>query len=216
MRANTQLQQTVLAELEWDPQVDASNVGVATVDGAVTLTGSVPSYGERLAVEQAVKRVAGVRGIANDLEVQLPGSSQGGDTELVQAALQALKWNVTVPADVTVRISDGWLTLEGAVEHEFQRAAAGRAVGHLRGVRGCDNNIEIRPRVTESGVKEQIEATLKRRAGLDSSQVKVSVSGRLVTLEGTVHSWREHDDVFNAAWDAAGVSAVGDALQVVA
>jgi osmotically-inducible protein OsmY len=214
MRANTKLQKAVLAELEWDPRVDASKVGVATVDGVVTLTGSVPSYAEKIAAEQAVKRVAGVKGIANDLEVHLPGMSQRGDTELAQAALQALKWDVTVPAEVTVRISHGWVTLEGTVEHEFQRAAAERAVRHLRGLRGCDNNIELRPPITENLVKHRIEAALQRRAELDASQVKVEVAGSLVTLKGRVHSWREHDDAFNAAWDAAGVTAVVDALDV--
>jgi osmotically-inducible protein OsmY len=216
MRTNTQLQKAVLAELEWDPRLDASKVGVATVDGVVTLTGSVPSYAEKIAAERAVKRVAGVKGIANDLEVHLEGLSQRGDTELAQAALQALQWDVMVPADgVTVRVSHGWLTLEGAVEKEYQRNAAERAVRHLRGLRGCDNNIELRPRVTEAQVKHGIEAALKRRAEFDASQVKIAVAGRKVTLKGTVHSWREHDDAVNAAWAAAGVSAVEDALTVV-
>jgi len=217
MRTNTQLQKAVLAELEWDPRVDASKVGVATVDGVVALTGTVPSYAEKIAVERAVKRVAHVKGIANDLEVQVPGPNQRGDTELAQTALQALKVDVTVPVDgITVRVSHGWLTLEGAVEHEFQRNAAERAVRHLRGLRGCDNNIELRPRVTETQVKQRIEAALKRRAELDASQVKVAVVGGKVTLKGTVHSRREHDDALNAAWDAAGVTAVEDVLTVTA
>lgn len=214
MRANTQLQKSVLAELEWDPRVDASKIGVATVDGVVTLTGSVPSYPEKIAAERAVKRVKGVRGIANDLEVHLPGALRPGDTELAEAALRALKWDVTVPPEVTIRVAHGWLTLEGAVEREFQRTAAERAVRHLRGLRGCDNNIEIRPPISQALVKHRIEAALRRRAELDATQIKVDVTGGRVTLKGTVHSWREHDDAFNAAWDAAGVTAVEDALTV--
>jgi osmotically-inducible protein OsmY len=215
MLANTQLQKAVLAELEWDPRIDASKVGVSTVEGVVTLTGSVPSYAEKIAAERAVERVAGVKAIVNDLEVHLPGPSQRGDTELAQTALQALKVDVMVPVEgITVRVSHGWLTLEGSVEHEYQRNAAERAVRHLRGLRGCDNNIELKPRVTESLVKHRIEAALKRRAELDASQVKVAVAGGKVTLKGTVHSKREHDDALNAAWDAAGVTAVEDALAV--
>ena len=217
MRTNTQLQKAVLAELEWEPRLDASKVGVATLDGVVTLTGSVPSYPEKIAAERAVKRVAGVKGIANDLEVHLPGSSQRGDTELAQAALQALQRDVMIPTDrVTVRVSHGWLTLEGNVEQEYQRNAAERAVRHIRGLRGCDNNIELKPRVTETQVKQRIEAALKRRAEFDAHQVKVAVAGGKVTLNGVVRSWREHDDALNAAWDAGGVSAVEDALTIKA
>jgi osmotically-inducible protein OsmY len=217
MRTNTQLQKTVLAELEWEPRVDASNIGVATVDGVVTLTGHVKSYPEKLAAEEAVKRVAGVKGIANDVEVALPGTSQRGDTELAQAALQALEWDVMVPHDrIRVRVANAWLTLEGDVEREYQRTAAERAVRHLRGVRGCDNNIELKPPATESQVKQRIEAALKRRAEFDARQLKVAVQGGRVTLQGTVHSWREHDDALNAAWDAAGVRAVEDNLVIAA
>lgn len=216
MRANTQLQKAVLAELEWDPRVDASKVGVSTVGGVVTLTGTVPSYAEKIAAEGAVKRVAGVRGIANDLEVHLPGMSQRGDTELAEAALQALKWDVMVPPEVTVRVSHGWLTLEGSVEREHQRVAAERAVRHLRGIKGCDNNIELHAPVAGAQVKHRIEDALKRRAELDASRITVDVKGGLVTLKGTVHSWREHDDAFNAAWDAAGVTGVEDAINVTA
>lgn len=217
MRTNTQLQKAVLAELEWDPRLDASKIGVATIGGVVTLTGSVASYAEKIAAERAARRVGGVKGIANDLEVHLPGFSQRGDTELAEAALQALQADVTVPADrITVRVSHGWLTLEGDVEQEYQRTAAERAVRHLRGLRGCDNNIELKPRATETQVKQRIEAALKRRAELDASQVKVAVEGGRVTLKGTVHSQREHDDAVNAAWDAGGVIAVEDALAVKA
>jgi osmotically-inducible protein OsmY len=216
MRANTQIQKSALAELEWDPRVDASKVGVAAVDGVVTLTGSVPSYAEKIAAERAVRRVAGVKGTVNDIEVHLPGMSQRGDTELAQTALQALKWDVMVPEDVTIRVSHGWVTLEGAVEQEFQRNAAERAVRHLRGLRGCDNNIELRPKVTEAKVKQRIEAALKRRAEFDADHVKVAVAGGKVTLNGKVHSWREHDDAVNAAWDAGGVTAVEDNLSITA
>jgi len=217
MRTNTQLQKAVLAELEWEPRVDASQVGVATVNGVVTLTGSVPSYPERIAADQAVKRVAGVKGIVNDLEVHLPGSSQREDTDLAQAALRALKWDVMVPADsVTIRVAHGWLTLEGTLEQEYQRNAAERAVRHLRGLRGCVNNIELKPRVTETQVRHRIQAALKRRAEFDANQVKVAVEGSRVTLKGVVHSWREHDDAVNAAWDAGGVSSVEDELTIKA
>ena len=215
MRANTELQKAVLAELEWDPRVDADKVGVAVSGGAVTLTGSVPSYAEKVAAERAVKRVAGVHGVANDLEVHLPEFSRRGDPELLDAALRALGWDVMIPADrVTVSVSQGWLTLEGEVEHDYQRTAAERAVRHLRGLRGCINNIALRPKATESQVKQRIEDALRRRAELDAQMVNVAVAGNRVTLRGVVRSWREHDDAINAAWNAAGVVAVEDGLTV--
>jgi osmotically-inducible protein OsmY len=215
MRTNTQLQKTVLAELEWEPRVDASNIGVAAAEGVVTLTGHVKSYPEKIAAERAVKRVSGVRGVANDIDVKLPDSSERGDTELVQAALKALEWDVMVPSDrITVRAANGWLTLEGDVEWEYQRNAAERAVRHLTGVRGCANAILLKPRASESQVKQHIEAALKRRAEFDARQLKVAVDGGKVTLKGAVHSWREHDDALNAAWDASGVSAVHDELTI--
>lgn len=215
MRTNTKLQKAVLAELEWDPRLDASNVGVATVDGIVTLTGQVKTYPERVSAEEAVKRVSGAKGVANDIKVSLPGSLQLSDTQLAQDAIQALERDVMVPHDrVTVRVSEGWLTLEGELEWEYQRNAAERAVHNLRGLRGCINDIALKPKVTASQVKERIEQALRRRVELDTRQLTVLVEGNKVTLKGAVHTWREHDDAVSAAWDTTGVSAVRDELTI--
>lgn len=216
MHANTELQRSVLAELDWDPRVDASQIGVAAVEGVVTLTGQVSSFPERIAAEEAVKRVLGVRGVANDLAVVLPGSIEHSDTELAQAAVLALQWDVLVPDDrITVEVAGGWLKLDGEVEREYQRTAAERAVRELEGLLGCENNIVVKPAVVQSTVKQHIEAALKRRAELDTRQLQVSFLDGEVTLKGTVHSWREHDDALNAAWGAEGVNAVTDELTIV-
>jgi len=214
MHANTELQRSVLAELDWDPRVDASQIGVAAVEGVVTLTGQVSSFPERIAAEEAVKRVIGVRGVANDLAVVLPGSIEHSDTELVQAAVLALQWDVLVPDDrITVEVAGGWLKLDGEVEREYQRTAAERAVRELEGLLGCENNIVVKPAIVQSTVKQHIEAALKRRAELDTRQLQVSFLDGEVTLKGTVHSWREHDDALNAR-APAGEGGVGGGLEL--
>jgi osmotically-inducible protein OsmY len=215
MLNNLELQKKVLEAMDWEPSLDAARIGVAASGGVVTLTGQVPSYADRLAAERVVKQIAGVKGLANDLEVRLPGDARRTDTDLASAAVKALEWDVQVPnQNIKVRAADGWMTLEGQVEWQFQREAADRAVRHLLGVRGLSNQITLTAKVTPTDLKNRIEAALKRNAELEARQIRVETRGNTVVLNGTVHSWAERDEAERAVWAAPGVVSVEDHLAV--
>jgi len=215
MNHDRQIQLDVLDELRWEPGVKATDIGATVKDGVVTLTGTVDSFAEKWAAESAVKRLTGVKAIAMDLEVKIPGSGERTDTDIARAAESALKWDVAVPHDhIRVSVERGFLTLEGEVDWQFQKSAAERAVRHLMGVTGVNNFITIKPKVAPENVKEKIETALKRNAVLDAQRIKVQADGGRVTLSGTVHSWAELDAAEEAAWAAPGVSEVKDLLTV--
>jgi osmotically-inducible protein OsmY len=210
-----ELQKKVLEAMDWEPSLDATRIGIAASGGVVTLTGQVPSYADRLAAERVVKRIVGVKGLANDLDVRLPGDARRTDTDLATAAVKALEWDVQVPHQlVKPRVADGWITLEGQVEWQFQREAAERAVRHLLGVRGVSNQIILTAKVTPTDLKNRIEAALKRNAELEARKIKVETKGGTVVLDGFVHSWAERDEAERAVWSAPGVMAVEDHLAV--
>lgn len=215
MKANTRLQRDILEELAWEPSLDASHIGVSTGDGVVTLTGYVSNFAEKAVAERTVKRVQGVKAVANDLEVHLAGSSMRSDTELAEACLRVLEWDVQVPNQkVTLKVEKGRVTLEGMVDWQFQRNAAERAIRRLTGVLGVTNLIAIRPSVSAAEVRARIEAALKRSAELESKRLQVTAEGRHVTLSGTVHSWAEREEAERAAWAAPGVQEVDDRITV--
>jgi len=215
MLNNPVLQKKVLDALDWEPSLDASRIGVAVNDGIVTLNGQVPSWAELWTAERVIKRMTGVKGVANDLEVKLPGDAQRTDTDLAAAAVRALEWDVQVPNQkLQVRVANGWLTLEGKVEWQYQREAAERAVRHLLGVRGVSNQITLVPKVTPADLKKRIEEALKRSAELEARLIRVETKGGAVVLDGTVHSWAERDRAEQAVWAAPGVVSVEDHLAV--
>jgi osmotically-inducible protein OsmY len=215
MSNDRQLQQDVIAELGWDATINASRIGVEAKNGIVTLSGHVESYAQKWAAERAAQRVAGVKGVAVEMDVVLPGSSQRTDADIASAASNALEWNVLVPRDaVAVMVEDGHITLSGDVEWAYVRSAAESSVRGLLGVKGVSNLIRIRPQIKPNDVKTKIEAALQRRAHLDARSISVDVDKGTVTLAGTVDSLAERVTVENAVWNAPGVQKVVDNLIV--
>lgn len=216
MKSDTQLQKDVVDELRWDPSVSEKEIAVAVKDGVVTLGGYVHSFAQKRAAEHAVSRVAGVKAVAEDIQVKLPTSLLRSDTEIAHAAINALKWDVEVPDDlIKTKVENGWITLEGAVEFFFQKIAAERCVRFLNGVKGVTNLVSVKPSVATTKVSQNIEAALKRRAEVDAARITVATSDGKVTLRGSVHSWLELKEAENAAWATPGVWSVDDRLAVV-
>jgi osmotically-inducible protein OsmY len=216
MKTDSQLQSDAEAELEWRPGVDEAHIGVSAADGVVTLTGQVSHYTEKIAAEEAAKAVYGVKGIANDIKVEIPGALKQTDQDIAKAVLERLKWDWEVPNDkVKVVVKDGWITLDGTVDWQYQKIAADRCVRYLLGVVGVINDITIKPAVKASDVENKIEKAFRRNAALDAEGVSIKADGGVITLTGTVSSWDEFDEAATAAWAAPGVTSVHNNLNVV-
>jgi osmotically-inducible protein OsmY len=212
---NAALKQSVVDELAWRPDIDSAHIGVTADDGVITLSGYVPSYAQKYEVEDCVKRVIGVRGVAEELEVRYPGDYSTKDDEIAQRALNSLAWDAMVPRDsVKVTVQIGVVTLSGQVSWQFERNAAEKAVRTLYGVVDVVDNIKLKTRPQPTDVKSRIESALRRNAELDSDSIRVSVSDGTVTLDGTVDTWSARHTAEDAAWSAPGVRTVVDRLSV--
>ena len=198
-----------------DPDIDATDIAVAVKDGSVTLTGFVRSFRQRRRAEQDVKRLAGVVGIANNIEVRLSIIHRRPDSEIARDAVEAIKRDLPLSWEkIKAIVEDGWITLEGEVEWDYQRERAEEAVQGLRGIRGVTNKIEVRPRVPPMEIKRRIEQALRRSAELDASRISVEASGSEIILRGGVRSWAEREEADRAAWSAPGVTKVDNRIKI--
>jgi osmotically-inducible protein OsmY len=211
-----QIQENVQEALDWEPSVDTADIGVTVEKGVVTLRGDVRTYGEKSAAERVTLGVYGVKAVANDLNVRLDDGLQRTDSDIALAAVNGLTWNTRVPAErIAVTVSQGWVTLKGEVEWNYQRDTAGGVVRDLAGVVGVTNAITVRPKVSIADVEAKIQAAFQRSAELDARRIGVGVSDGKVILTGNVGSWTEREVARRAAWSAPGVREVDDRLAIV-
>lgn len=219
MGGDIQLKKHVEDELSWQPSVDEASIGVGVRDGIVTLTGRVRSYAEKMAAEHAVMRIRGVKAVASEIQVSLPGAHERADEDIARAAINVLLWNAVVPKDtVKVKVTKGFVTLSGVVEWPYQQYNAEREVSRLIGVTGVINDIEVKParKPVSADIKTGIEAALKRSAELEARRIHVETHGSTVVLTGAVSSWPERRAAERAAWSAPGVTKVENKLLVSA
>ncbi len=211
-----ELRDEIMRELEFEPSIDAIHIGVAVDNGVATLTGHVATLAERTAAEAAVRRVRGVRAIAQEIEVRSPSDKKTADDEIAQRAIDIISWDATIPADaVQVKVRHGWVTLTGELDWQYQKKAAEEDVHKLTGVKGVLNEIKLKPGASAPDVKHRIERALLRRANVEAKGITVRVRDGKVVLEGTVHSLDERHAVESAAWSAPGVVSVETLLTVV-
>jgi osmotically-inducible protein OsmY len=215
MRTDAQIQKDVIEEMKWEPAITSSEIGVSVSNGVVTLSGQVSTYSEKLHAEQAAKRIAGVKAIAEDIQVGISTGYSRTDNEIAQAVLNTLKWDTDIPDyQISVKVEDGQVKLEGEVEWEFQRQNARKVIENIAGIRSVINLIKVKPRVAPSDIQKKITAAFHRSATIDAQNIKAEVAGSKVTLKGRVRSISEKEDAVNAAWAAPGVFSVDNQLEI--
>lgn len=215
MKTDVEIRDDVLDELAWQSNIDETEIGVIVKDGIVTLTGTVDGYTKKRAAEEAVKKVKGVKAVAEDIEVKFGSSFKKTDAEIAKAAVDSLEWHSSVPDDkVMIKVDNGWVNLTGEVQWSYQKDSAKRAVENLLGVRGVSNSITLKQAVEPYQIKERIKKAFERSADLEANNITVSVDGHKVKLRGKVHSFAEKDEARKAAYYAPGVYEVDNELEV--
>ena len=215
MKTDSEIERDVKAELGWNPDLKSTDIAISVKDGVVTLAGFVPRYIDKYEAEKAAKRVAGVLAVANDIEIRLPAVDERPDPEIAREVVTALKNQLPFSHErIKAVVRNGWVTLEGDVEWQYQRLTAERAVRPLKGVKGIINDIKTRPRVEPSDIKQKIQQAFRRSAEVDANQITVETSGGEVILKGKVRSWVERDEAERVAWRAPGVTKVEDRIVV--
>jgi osmotically-inducible protein OsmY len=215
MRSDREIERDVREELNWDPDLDAHDIAISVKDGVVTLAGFTRSYNDRLEAEHAAKRVAGVHAVANDIEVRLPSIDQRPDPDIARDAIASLKAQLPLSYEkIKVIVKDGWLTLEGTVEWQYQKSTAENAVRKVKGVKGVTNVISLKPKVEPTDIQRRIQEAFKRNAEVDANRIAVETHGSEVILKGTVRSWIEREEAERVAWSAPGITRVDDRIVV--
>lgn len=215
MKSSLQLQTDVSDELQFEPALDPSEIGVSATDGIVKLSGRAKSYAEKWAAVHAAERVGGVKVVVDEIEVLLPYAYHRTDEDIARAVVNTLQWDVAVPDDrIKVHVENGWIILKGTVDHKFQQTSAENAIRNLAGVRGITNHIKVTPVVLSSEVKTIIENAIRRAAESDAKRIQVDVLGSKVILRGKIHSWNERNEATRAAWSTPGVADVQDELLI--
>ena len=216
MKNDLEIQQDVIHQLSWEPFLKASDIGVTVKNGIVTLTGEVDSYYKKISAEKAARKVAGVRAIAEDIQLRVSPSFIKTDAELAESVLNALKWHSAVDEEkIKIKVEDGVVTLDGEVEWEFQRTSAKNAVSNLLGVRNVISNIVLKPKLTVTDIKAKISSAFHRTATIDAQKIEVEIQGNKAILRGKVRSYAEKDDAESAAWSAPGIAYVDNKLELV-
>ena len=214
MKTDNDIRQDVLDELTFDPSVAAQNIAVSVAEGVVTLSGFVPSFADKYGAEKAAFRVSGVKAVAEEIEVKLPGTSMRSDQEIAKASADAIRWNVSLPSTIQISVEDGIVILRGEVDWQYQRDAATSAVRYITGVRQVKNHLAIHQRPQPTDIKVRIEQALVRSAESDAKRIRVSTTNGKVTLSGKVRSQAELQDAKWAAWAAPGVTSVETNLSI--
>ena len=215
MRSDREIERDVREELSWDPDLDADDIAISVKDGVVTLAGFTSSYSDKLEAEHAAKRVAGVHAVANDIEVRLPSIDQRPDPDIARDAIASLKAQLPLSHEkIKVVVKDGWVTLEGTVEWQYQKTTAENAVRKVKGVKGVTNVISLKPKVEPTDIQRRIQEAFKRNAEVDANRISVETHGSEVILKGTVRSWIEREEAERVAWSAPGITRVDDQIVV--